>query len=212
MATKLGLYNGCLLHLGERKLASLTESREPRRALDDAYDETLRFCLEQGFWNFAMRAVQIDSSASVTPTFGYSFAFPKPTDWIRTHTLSAEETMTTALRDKEIVDEPNYWYANSDPLFVRYVSDSLAYGLDLSLWPETFTDYVQKRLAVQTCNRITGSDTKLEDLLKREKRAKADALSKDAMNEPPGEPPTGSWVRSRSGWNTSSTRWDRASS
>lgn len=196
MADKLSLYNGALLVLGQERLASLAEAGTARYALDDAYDQTLRYCLEQGFWNFAMRAVQVDSSASVTPTFGYSYAFTKPTDFIRLHSMSVEEAMRTPLL--EFVDEPNYWYANVDPLFSKYVSDDPAYGRDLSLWPETFTNYVEHCLALRACKRVTGSDP--SDGLKADtKRALADSRSKDAMNEPAGFPPVGTWVTSRRG-------------
>lgn len=192
--SKLERYNGALLILGERKLASLSEAREPRRALDDAWDNTISYCLEQGFWNFAMRAIQADSSASVTPTFGYQYAFQKPSDFIRMYRQSASEQMEPPLLD--IVDEPNYWFANCDPLFVKYVSDSTAYGMDLSLWPATFCEYVDARLALKTCKRITGKDPSA-DMIRAEKVARADARAKDAMNEPPGFAPTGTWVNSR---------------
>jgi hypothetical protein len=196
VASKLGLYNDALLILGERKLASLAEAREPRRALDDAYDSAVSYCLERGFWNFAMRAIQADSSASVTPTFGFNYAFAKPSDFVRLHSFGGTETFDPPLMT--IVDEPNYWYANVDPLYVRYVSNDTAYGLDLSLWSETFADYVANRLAVKTCKRITGKSP--DDTMKAdEKRALAVAKSKDAMDEPPGFPPRGSWVNSRLG-------------
>lgn len=196
MANKLGQYNSALLILGERRLASLSEAREPRRALDDAWDDTVAYCLEAGFWNFAMRAVQIDSSPSVTPTFGYNYAFTKPGDFIRTYCLGFTETFEPPLLD--IVDEPNYWFTNVDPLYVKYVSDDQAYGMDLSIWSESFADYNATRLAVKTCKRITGSFPD-EKLLKQEKDALALAKSKDAMDEPAKFPPQGTWTRSRRG-------------
>jgi hypothetical protein len=196
MTTKLARYNGALLILGERKLASLSENREPRRNLDDAWDDGIAYALEQGFWNFAMRAIQADSSVSVTPTFGYTYAFTKPPDIVRTHSLGSNETFDPPLLT--VVDEPNYWYANIDPLYVRYVSNDTAYGLDLSLWSATFNEYVDHHLAVKTCKRITGK-TADNDLLGREKRALAQARSKDAMDEPAGFPPRGSWATSRRG-------------
>lgn len=204
MADKLSLYNDALLILGERKLGSLSEAREPRRAIDDAYDKALGYCLEAGFWNFAMRAVQIDSSSSVVPTFGYTAAFPKPSDFVRTYKQSQFEQLDPLLLD--IVDEPDYWYANCDPIYVKYVSDDIAYGKDLSIWPETFADYVATRLAFKACKRITGKDP-TDELIKGEKRAAAIARGKDAMNEPIGFPPMGTWasarlrgINSRGGW------------
>lgn len=204
--SKLERYNGALLILGERKLASLSEAREPRRALDDAWDQVLSYCLESGFWNFAMRAVQIDSSASVTPTFGYTYAFAKPDDFIRTYKQSQFESLNPPLLD--IVDEPNYWYANCDPLYVKYVSDDVAYGADQSIWPETFADYIDTRLALKTCKRITGKYPD-DDLIKAERRAAAVARGKDAMNEPVGFPPSGTWVTARRAGNNSSRNEDR---
>jgi hypothetical protein len=206
MAAKLALYNSALLVLGERKLASLAEAREPRRALDDAYDDAVAYCLEAGFWNFAMRAIQADSSASVTPTFGYTYAFTKPSDFVRLYSYGSTETFDPPLLT--VVDEPNYWFANVDPLYVKYVSNDTAYGMDLSIWSESFSEYVSLRLAVKTCKRITGAFPN-DDLKKDEKRALAIARSKDAMDEPVGFPPRGTWVTSRLGdrdRNTGNTR------
>ena len=193
---KIGVYNGALLILGERKLSSLSEAREPRRALDDAYDSALEYGLSRGFWNFAMRAIQADSSASVTPTFGFTYAFTKPSDFVRLYNFGSTETFDPPLMT--VVDEPNYWYANCDPLYVKYVSNDSAYGGDLSIWSEAYADYIMNRLAVKTCKRITGKAPDA-DMFAVEKRALAVARSEDAMDEPPGFPPRGSWVNSRRG-------------
>lgn len=203
MTSKLAVYNAALLILGERNLSSLSEAREPRRALDDAWDTGVNYCLEAGFWNFAMRAIRTDASALVTPEFGYTHAFDKPDDFRRLHSFGSTATFDPPLMD--IVDEPNYWFANVDPLYVRYVSSDAAYGLDLSLWPATFEDYVAHRLAVKTCKRITGKSPDT-DLFNAEKRAQAIARSKDAMDEPVGFPPRGTWVNSRLGsWSDRNT-------
>lgn len=202
MASKLATYNGALLHLEERKIASLAEAREPRRVLDDAWDSTVALCLEEGLWNFAMRVVQMDASASVDPTFGYTYAFTKPEDWVRTYRLSSAATLDPILN--EFNDEAGYWYSNCDPMWAKYVSNDTAYGMDLSLWPASFAHYVEVRLAIKTCKRIT-SKSPSEDLLIEERKAKSSALAKDAMNEGVLFPPVGSWVRSRGGsWNSHS--------
>ncbi len=143
-----------------------------------------------------MRAIQADSSASVTPTFGYTYAFAKPSDFVRLYQFGSTETLDPPLM--AVVDEPNYWFANVDPLYVRYVSNDGAYGGDLSIWSETYADYIMTRLANKTCKRITGKMPDA-DMLALEKKALAIARSQDAMDEPPGFPPRGSWVRSRTG-------------
>ncbi|HET99682.1 MAG TPA: hypothetical protein ENH89_04810, partial [Aurantimonas coralicida] len=68
MATdQLALYNIALAAVGERSIASLTEGREPRRLLDEIWNRgagAIEYFLEQGYWNFAIRTVQIDRSTS----------------------------------------------------------------------------------------------------------------------------------------------------
>jgi hypothetical protein len=205
MASKLGIYNDALLHLGEERLASLTEARAPRRALDDAWDDGVEYCLEQGMWNFAARSMRVDSSASIDPSFGFEYAFAKPEDWIRTMVASSSEQLEPPLIGKEYLDEAGYWYANCDPLYVKIVSSGTTYGFDLSFWPQTFAMYVSAHLARRTCVRITGSDNKMKDLFQLEKKARVDARSKDAMNEGVGVQPRGSWARSRGGFGSSSS-------
>lgn len=197
MADKLALYNQALGHLGERKLTGLSENREPRRVLDDFWDDTKAYCLEQGIWNWAIRSIEIESDTGITPTFGFSNAFAKPDDWVRTAQVSAEPSFTSPLQ--RFNDEVGYWWSDCDPLYVRFVSNDAAYGNDLGNWTALFGDYVSLRLAVKGCFRITGSDARLEGLQKLEKRALSEARSKDAMAEPPGQMPTGSWVLSRGG-------------
>ena len=208
MTDKLSLYNDAMLHLGEERLASLSEASVARYALDDAYSQALKYCLEQGFWNFAIRAVQVDSSASVVPTFGYTYAFTMPSDFIRLYQISENEDITPPLT--WFTQETVYWYANCDPLFVAYVSDDTAYGGDLSNWPQTFAEYVGLRLANRTCKRITG-DAPSDHLVSMERKAKGVALSKDAMNGPIGFPPVGTWVNSRVSGISRRSRWDRNS-
>lgn len=194
MATKLGIFNTALGHLGERKISSLSEAREPRRVLDDFYDGTVAYALERGFWNWAMRSISLLSSDSYDPPFGQQYAFEKPTDWVRTYTIAANENLTPPLLD--VIDEGGLWYANSDPLYIKYVSNDTTWGMDLSLWSQSFADYVAARLANRACKRITGNAPS-EDLLREEKRSLAIAKSRDAMDEPPGFPPTGTWATSR---------------
>src|SRR5258708_823139 len=122
MTDKLSLYNGALTEfLGERKLANLTENREPRRVLDEIWDGgALRYCLEQGLWNFAMRTIQLTYSPSVEPDFGFRYAFDKPTDWVRTAALCVDEFFRCPLLQYN--DEAGFWFADIDTIYVRYIS------------------------------------------------------------------------------------------
>jgi len=201
-ATKLGLYNGALQILGERKLASLTENREPRRLLDDAYgdgstNKAVRRCLEMAQWSFATRSVQFDYSPSVTPSFGHRYAFDHPADFVRTVAVCADEYFTAPLL--QYVDERHYWYASQQTIYVKYVSNHATYGADLSLWPESFVEMVEAYLAMKIAKSLSQGDDKVRLASALWEGYKKDARSIDAMNKPTSFPPAGSWVRARRG-------------
>lgn len=201
MADRLGIYNDTLAMLEERRLATLTENREPKRVLDDLWDKAVAYCLERKFWNFSYRTVKIDASSTVTPGFGYLYAFKIPDDWIRTRRLSSVPTLDPPLL--QVSEEAGYWYTNVTPVYAQYNSNDPLYGLNIGAWPESFADYVAQRLAHKACGRITGSDTKLQGptgLIAQEKRAYLIAAANCAMNEAVGFAPQSSWVRARRGF------------
>jgi hypothetical protein len=193
--TKLAVYNGTLRLLGDTRLVSLSESREPRRILDDLWEEHVRACLEAGSWNFALRSVQLGSDPDVALAFGFQYAFEKPDDWLRTAALSGDETFGTPLTD--YADEAEYWKANVDPLYVRYVSSDGAWGMDPTRWTPSFSLYVQAHLAAEMA--AHHRNAQFADLDRLRQRRRAEALVKDAVGQPPQFPPRGGWVRARWG-------------
>lgn len=197
MTTTIELFNGALLELGERRLVALTDETESRRALDDVWkDGDLRdYLLSQGLWNFAMRSVELTYSPSITPGFGYQFAFDKPVDWVRTAGVSADEYFASPLN--EYYDESQYWFCDHETLYVRYVSKDADYGYDMSQWPSSFVRWVETYLASRVALRVTGSSKVRDDMFDLQNRMLVEARSRDAMNEAAGRVPVGSWVRAR---------------
>ena len=212
--TRLQLFNDSLMLCGERFLASLTEDREPRRQLDQAWASNgVRYCLEQGQWQFAMRTQQIDADTAIDPQFGYQNAFDKPTDWVLTSAVCSDERFNVPLT--QYSDEMGYWLADIDPIYVKYVSDDAAYGGDLPLWPATFCDYVAAYFASKVINKITSDKDKITFLLGQPgkigggelgRRLKI-AKSRAGMTQPTRFPAQGSWPLARGG--RGGTRRDR---
>lgn len=209
MATKLSLYNGALRLCKERKLASLAESREPRRLLDEAYGDgstygSVRRCLEMGKWSHAMRTVRLDYAPSVEPSFGYRRAFDQPTDMVTVAAICEDEYFNVPLT--RYADERGYWYADLETIYVRYVSNDADYGADLSLWPQVFSDMVEADLAREIVGNLTGAD--IERVEKAYKDCKIRALSNDAMKKPTAFFPAGGWVSARHGGGLRGSRID----
>lgn len=204
MTTRLKLYNDALLIAEERQIASLSEDTESRRLLDLVWDnDGVRYCLQQGLWNFAMRSAQLDYSTSVIPPFGYRRAFEKPTDWVRTAAVCQDEFYFEPLL--QYSDEVGFLFAELDILYVRYISDDAAYGMNMGAWPDTFNLYVAHYFASRVIGKLSANRDLVELLttpnLRNNKvhRVLVDARSKDAMDEASVFPPEGSWGRARHG-------------
>lgn len=200
-ADKLAIYNGALRRLGDRRLASLSENREPRRVLDDAWgsgDNLVRKALTTGEWNFAIVAVEAGASTDVEPQFGFTYAFDKPSDFLRMAAISTDPRFGLSLTAQQYSDEAGYWFTDDPVIYIRYVSGEA--GLASERWPDVFRQYMECFLASEVCERLTNNRAKRQELMQDAEAALKAAKSNDAMNEGVKYPPRGSWVRARGGW------------
>jgi hypothetical protein len=198
LASKLSIYNGACLVLGERKLSSLSENRPSRRRLDSVWDDDgVKSCLSAGFWNFAMQSIELTYSPSITPAFGFRYAFDKPTDWVRTAIVSADVNFSNELLNYE--DQGAYWYADFDTIYIRYVSDDDAFGMDMANWPANFTRYVEHYFAMRISKATNNSTNEKEALEGAVKRLLNEAKATDAMDEATKALKPGSWSSARAG-------------
>jgi len=198
MTSKLALYNGALRHCGERRLASLSENREPRRYLDEAWaNDYIKGLLESGLWKFALRSTKLDPDPGVTIEFGYRNAFAKPEDMVRIAAVSADEYFNTPLLNYS--EEGDWLYADVDPMYLSYVSSDEDYGEDLTRWTKAFTDFAEADLAVQVIKRLTQDKEEWDRMFKLRRKLLTDARSLDAMADPTKFLPQGSWVSARRG-------------
>lgn len=208
MTTRLLMYNDALLLCGESMLATVDEDREPRHLLDHVWNANgVRACLEKGQWPFAMRAVEIDPDPDISPSFGYRLAFTKPSDWIQTAAVCSDEYFKVPLLNYS--DEPGNWYADIEPIYVKYVSADSAFGGNLASWPESFAKYVAAYFASEIISKLGGSRA---EQIKRiigppgqpEKGELAIRLhaakNAAALGQPTQFPAQGNWTLSRNGW------------
>lgn len=205
-ATKLSIYQGACLAAGERRIASLTVTDPIRYEMDAVWDTNfVKGCLEDGLWNFAIRTSQWDYDTSYTAPFGYTYRFDKQSDHVRLAEICEDEFFNHPLVRYQ--DEGTYVFADITPIFVRYVSDGASYGADYSLWPESFTRYVEHKLASRVIKTITDAKVDADDLTAATQRLLTQARSKDAMKDPAKFPPVSSWNAARMG--SRSGRWSQ---
>lgn len=196
MTDKIGLLNAALREIGNETLSDTGEDVKAGRTLNDVYDRVLADCLASGSWNFATKTVQMDSDTGVTPNFGYGEVFAKPSDWVATVAVSADENFSAPLLT--YFDDVNYWSADVTPIYVRYVSNDTSWGLALSAWPPKFTRYVELELADRSVIALTQSSADKERIARDRDRARRDAKNQDSMNEAqPKFAPPGRWTLAR---------------
>lgn len=201
MATKLGIINGALRHLRNGKLSAsevASNGREAARLANDIYDDGfVRGCLEDGAWRFAIRARQITADPGIDPRFdgqGLKYAFEKSSDWVRTVGIYIDAHM--GCPHDRYFDEAGYLFSDLDTLYVRHVSDDASFGGNLAIWPRSFADYAEFKLASRMAGPLTGDG---KDMMEAAKQVLSSAKGIDVLNEPTRQMPHGSWVRARFG-------------
>lgn len=195
MADRLEIYRGALRLLGPSNLASLSEDRPEKRALDGAWENCGNFMLEQGMWNFAIRTVQLSFDEDVEPLFGFDHAFSKPEDWVRTVSISETADFREGVMAYE--DETSYWHVSLETIYVRYVSNDDAYGWNVGAWRQHFSKAIEAYLAFECGLPISSDRGNRNDIYSLyEKRLRA-AKIKDAVDERVRYSPPGRWTRSR---------------
>ncbi|NLS19903.1 hypothetical protein HGP16_25525 [Rhizobium sp. P40RR-XXII] len=195
MADRLAIYRGALRLLGPSNLASLTEDRPEKLALDGAWTDAVNFMLEQGMWHFAIRTAQLQPDTDVEPLFGFDYAYAKPEDWVRTVSICYEPTFREGIRQYE--DETSYWHTSWSTLYVRYISNDDAYGWNIGAWRVHFAKALEAYLAFECGLPISSDKGNRNDLYTLFKSRLQDAKTKDAVDERVREKPPGRWTRSR---------------
>lgn len=196
MASRIEIYRGALRLLGDAHgLSSLTEEGPARTALDQAWQPAVDYLLSKGLWNFAIRSVELTADEDVAPLFGYQFAFSKPTDWVRTVSISNEATFREGYEDYE--DETGYWYADPDPLYVRYISNDEAYGWNIAAWRQPFAKALEAYLAYDCGLPISSDRGNRNDMFTLFGKLLKEAKTLDAVDERVRLRPRGRLVRSR---------------
>jgi hypothetical protein len=184
--------------LGSDRLSDTGEGVESGRELNAAYSQVVEECLAAGSWNFAIETIKAAADTGVTPSFGYTEVFAKPSDWVRTVGVSLDERFSAPLLD--YYDDASFWSADSTPIYVRYVSDDTGLGLALTRWPAKFSRFVELELAHRVCLKLTQNASLKDEIGKERDKSRKTALNHDAMNEaqPRFRPPS-SWTTARGG-------------
>lgn len=206
--SQLQLYKGALLALGERTIQTLTDQTEARFALDEVWgDNIIKYALQQGLWKFATRTLMIAPDPSIQTPFGYQFAYEQPSDYVKLAAISLDDRFQIPLTQYD--DNNGFWFADSQPIYVQYISQDSAYGYNMNLWPQSFIEWFKYLMAKRVIPRIAPSDDDIARVVNDEKILLRDAKNKDAAEQGTRFTPPGQWVQARTAGNYNNGRYKR---
>lgn len=197
MADKLTIYRGALRLIGHgASLSSLTEVSHARTELDNAWTSSVDYLLTEALWNFAIRSIELSKDDDVTPNFGYDYAFSKPSDWVRTASMS-NVGFNDDIGFEDYDDEGDYWYASVNPLYVKYVSDDASYGYNVGRWRQRFAKALEAHLAFEVAMPLGKDRAVRNDMFNLYEKRIAKAKALDAVDERVRKQPQGRLVTAR---------------
>ena len=173
--SKTSIMNRALDILGATNISSPTDSTKSARAMNRAWDPVLDNLLERHNWSFAIERVEL-AEAVDTPEYEYSSKFALPLDYMR-----LIEVYPKYLKHKV---EGAYILTSSSTLKIRYVRQIT----DPNEFSPGFAELLAKKLAAETCYKITQSRSKEDDLKKEAEKQFYQTTSDDSKKSGSAEP------------------------
>jgi hypothetical protein len=178
-----------------------------------AYQPVLEAMLRENFWGFSIKRAQL-AAGSIVPTFGKNNYFPLPGDFIMMAPPDQYNSYAMgglpggvspvplqpggiAYSDWSIETYPGGGNAictdDAAPIYIRYVSNAVVEGQFDAYFAEAFAC----ALAVDTCEELTQSNTKMTNAQKMYDDSMKKAKQRNAFENMPVQPPLDSWITAR---------------
>lgn len=174
MTTDVEICSAALVLVGDKPIASMTESTSRARDAAALYPIAVRATLRSHPWNCATRRV-ILSPDFEAPEFGWRFRFQKPGDWLRTIAVGEDGFEV----DHKM--EGPWILSNDDPMRLRYVWHNRVE----STWDSLLVEAVTLTLAAKLAKPVAGSDSTRDTLLNELSALMKQARAIDGQEDPP---------------------------
>lgn len=187
MSSPVEICNRALQKLGAKRITSFDQDSPNARSCAVAYEKLKKALLRKHPWVFASTRVALPADTQA-PAFGYQYQYQLPADYLRLLPL-----------DRGYVSpEENYQIEGTKiltndlaPLQIRYVRNT-----DENFDP-LFEEALASYIAMELCEEITQSNTKMQSALQSYKDAIAEAKRTNAIEQIAAEPPEDTWVSRR---------------
>jgi hypothetical protein len=199
MASSTDIANSALMRLGAARVTDIADTTSENAKVMNAQYPIARDLLMRSFrWSFAMKRDSLPADADA-PAWGFDRRFLLPVDYL--HIDLVGEIYVggdmSDYRDSDLADfqiEGRYILTNLDtPLPIRYI----ARVTDAGLFDPHFVEALSMKLAVDCCEKVTGSTSKKESLKGDLRDAIRNAVRANAIEKPPQPVPDESWIIAR---------------
>lgn len=192
---KTQIANYALAKLGEEPMLLLTDDTKPARLLNRIFDQVRDAELRRFRWKFSLKRAELLALVDA-PLWGYSLQYPLPADFmgliqvndIYLRPLSKQAVPWSLEGGNLLTDIPA-------PLKIRYIAQITNTGL----FDPLFVEVLACKLAVESAETLTQSETKRARASDEYRFAMTEAKRQDAIETVPDELPWGSWLDSRQG-------------
>jgi hypothetical protein len=198
MSSDVDIANLALTKLGAQRITALTDDLEQARTMNAIYTLVRDAEIGDHNWSFAAKRAML-AKLTETPVFGYRFLYELPEDCLCVVRVG---TSQPGMRRFDYLTRPASDYrlqgrrieTNWDsPLPLLYNSRVT----DPTMFDPLFVQALAYRLAMETCEKITQSNTKMQIVAQGYTQAIRRAIKNDSIQEPPDPIPDDSWIMSR---------------
>lgn len=156
MPSQVDIVNRALQKLGAKRVTSLSENSVSARSMTTAYEPVKKALLRSHLWSFAVERASLAADAT-NPAWGRARSFQLPSDYLR----MAEDYNEDVVNDKDWEIEGDKILTDDlSPIYIRYIKDVT----DPNEFDALFCEALSAKLAYETCEEITQSNTKKESL------------------------------------------------
>lgn len=198
MASETDIANRALTKIGAGRIISLSDDLEAARVINNVWDSVRDGELRAHLWNFAVRRDQLAALVSV-PSWRFAYEYQLPSDCLRVLQVG-EYFPQPSLTNYRGSDESAWRIEDTKirtdygaPLPILYVSRSENTGT----WDALFVSAFASRLAFEICERLTDSTSKRELAMREYRDAIRQAVTCNAIENPPQPIADDAWVLAR---------------
>jgi len=184
----VSIANRALQKLGAKRISSLTQDHPNARSINACFVSVRKMELRRYDWSFAIKRASIAADATDVTILNTWKRYSLPNDFLK------------LIRDNESgsyvdwkIEGLYILTADASPLQIRYV----AHIEDPVLFDALFVEAFAGRLAAETCEEITQSTGKLEQIAAGYKDDIAEARRVGAIEKAAQEFPEDSWLAAR---------------